>query len=203
MNAVEDDAIAISGLIQRHRIDVARTPSTPVYVHMGALLSDAVLQPGLNYVTVVVPRVRTIMQRYASAGVTTKFLQLLHRETAERVLMWRHAEKPSRLLMLTTALANSDVETVRDLADWLQTNATRLLDLRGIGPKTLDYIRKLAGLDAVPVDRHIKSFAEEAGIDHNDYAHLSAVIFRTAALLDVRAADVDRAVWTYCASRTR
>jgi hypothetical protein len=170
---------------------------------MGALLSDVILQPGLRYSTVVAPRVRLIIDRYAEAHTTTRFLEVLNVESPMAVLMWAHDEKPRRLLALTSFIAESAVETVDELAKWtaMEENCRQLIAIRGIGPKSLDYLRRLAGTDAVAVDRHMRAFAADAGVMDDRYAYVREVFERAAALLCSRRADLDHAIWTYMATQ--
>jgi hypothetical protein len=202
-STLEHDAIAVSGLVQRRRIPIPHTARGPVYAHMGGLLSDVILQPGLRYSTVVAPRVRLIIERYAEAHTTTRFLKVLNAEGPMAVLMWAHDEKPRRLLALTSVMAASAVETVDELAEWLtmEENCCQLIEIRGIGPKSLDYLRRLAGADALAVDRHIRAFAADAGVTDDRYGYVREVFERAAALLSARLADLDHAIWRYQAAQ--
>jgi hypothetical protein len=47
------------------------------YEHMGAIITDAILQASLNYDYVVKPRVRNVMEEYPQGNTTTGFLNLL------------------------------------------------------------------------------------------------------------------------------
>ena len=67
-------------------------PERRPYAHMGATLTDAVLQSGLNYRTVVYPRVRSVMERFPSATSTASFWTVLETHTPATVLNWSHPE---------------------------------------------------------------------------------------------------------------
>ncbi|TOO24339.1 hypothetical protein CGH40_22920, partial [Vibrio parahaemolyticus] len=70
-----------------------------------------------------------------------------------------------------------------------------LQTLNGIGPKTVDYMKCLVGIDSVAVDRHIKSFAKAAGIERFDYDFLRDVFCSAADLLSISRRSFDSWVW--------
>ena len=47
------------------------------YCHMGATITDTILQAGVKYATVVVPRVKNILEKYPEAKTTSDFYRLL------------------------------------------------------------------------------------------------------------------------------
>ena len=55
------------------------------YCHMGATLTDTVLQAGLNYRSVVLPRVSRILDLYPNAKTTTSFSAPLLRRRSQRI----------------------------------------------------------------------------------------------------------------------
>lgn len=55
------------------------------YNHMGATITDAVLQAGLRYETVVWPRVQRIMELFPEAATASGFLKVLHERGGEVV----------------------------------------------------------------------------------------------------------------------
>ncbi len=181
---------------------IERTTS-PTYNHMGAVLSDSVLQSGLNYRTVVEPRVVHILTQHPEASTTPVFLELLERYGAKQVLQWRHDEKPRRLCDLTAFFVNHEVYTERTLRHWLSdpANCTRLREVKGVGEKTVDYMKKLVGLESVAVDRHIRRFIRDAGLPCDDYAEIQAVVERAAMLLGTTCSGLDRAMWHYATRR--
>lgn len=121
------------------------------YDHMGAIICDSILQAGLNYATVVAPRVRSLMRRWPKALRTSVFASMSKRFGLGDVLNWRDPEKPRRIVELTSFLIRNTVETESELRDWLivNGNAERLSTVRGVGPKTIDYIKSLVGVQTV------------------------------------------------------
>src|SRR5690349_17714773 len=76
--------------------------------HMGAILTDAFLQAGINYKRVVEPRVRRI-KSYPHAKTTSGFLKLLHEVGHEKLLDF-HGRKPLWILEITTFFDNENVQ---------------------------------------------------------------------------------------------
>jgi hypothetical protein len=133
------------------------------------------------------------------ANTIPLFLELLQLKGAGAVLRWKDAEKPSRLLNLVTFLEAEGLHTVADLSAWLLigANPATLQNLRGIGPKTVDYIQQLAGISRVAVDRHLLGFIAATGIRTLAYDEARALIESTASILGVSAIALDRAIWRY------
>src|SRR5690606_26204122 len=130
------------------------------YEHIGALFTDSVLQAGVNYRTTVFPRVQRVLEEFPDASTTTAFLNAIHQYGANTILDWSHPEKPARLERLTEFFFDQKQETEADLSSWLQDdhNILKMREIRGIGPKTADYMKRLLNIPAIPVDRHIFRF---------------------------------------------
>jgi len=62
------------------------------YNHMGATVTDAVLQAGLRYETVVWPRVQHVMEAFPEAATTSGFPAVLRERGGEEVVHWTHPE---------------------------------------------------------------------------------------------------------------
>lgn len=200
------------GLVVSH---VKRTPNFRIlsdlgdpYSHMGALLADAVLQSGINYPNVVEPRMAAILHRYPDQKTTSGFLDILTAEGAPATLSWSPGRKPETLLKLVQLMASELVETVDDLRCWLQDpqNLDKLLAVSGVGPKTVDYIKGLAGIPTIAVDVHLKRFLAEAGVNaatYENYKEAKKVLEETADCLKVDRALLDHSIWKYMSERAR
>ncbi|MFO7697151.1 MAG: hypothetical protein R6X16_08340 [Anaerolineae bacterium] len=177
--------------------DFPRVPTQEPYRHVGAALSDALLQSGLRYETVVLPRVNRVLAD-ASARTVSGFLHLLEREGRNAVLQWQHPDKPARVLLVTRLLHEEGVETEADLRGWLTDEAQcqTLLGIKGIGPKTVDYLQTLVGIPNLAVDRHMLAFVEEAGIRVAGYEEAYRLLIDTAAALGWPAGELDMSIWT-------
>jgi hypothetical protein len=192
-------AMAVAELAVRLSIDITDVPLRPAYEHAGALLSDSILQAGVRYSTVVVPRVRSILERFPLATTIPAFCEVICTEGAARVLLWRDPEKPRRLEGLLSVFVAESLESVSDLAVWMSAehNCLALLELRGIGPKTLDYLKQLLGMNSVAVDRHLFGFVAQAGVETRSYAEVRVIIETSASILGVSAVALDRAIWRH------
>ena len=171
-------------------------PGEPTYNHMGALLTDAVLQAGLNYEKVVHPKALRVRDNYPEAATTSGFLNVLEERGYQEVLQWNDEVKPDRVKRLATFLQNRNVEKVEDLKVWLTRPESRkeLREIKGVGPKTADYLPILAGLPSVAVDRHIVRFCAEAGIDKKG---IRKAVKEAAAELDIDEGCLDYSIWFY------
>jgi hypothetical protein len=167
------------------------------YDHMGALLTDTVLQAGLNYKTVVLPRVQSVLARYPYHYRTSDVMEIVRTGDSSVFLTWNHGEKISRFESLASFLHTRSVETVSDLRNHLDDDhfVASVLSLKGIGNKTVDYMGCLAGLDTVAVDRHIRTFARRADVPEEDYHFLRDVFCCAADLLGVSRRAFDAWVW--------
>jgi hypothetical protein len=175
------------------------------YSHMGATLTDAILQAGLNYRTVVLPRVRRLLFLYPFADTTTAFWGLLSSVSPRELLLWSHHEKIGRLLRLTELLRGKGLETEGQLATWLcSVDAPQeLLGIRGIGPKTVDYLKILVGVPTVAVDRHAKTLLRLVGPEFTDYNEIKSVLCRVAEILSLPPQELDRIIWQHFSTRPR
>jgi hypothetical protein len=175
-------------------------PSGPAYQHMGAIIVDASLQAGLNYASVVRPRVHRLLESWPNSDTTTRFLDSCLRWGLVDVLRWSHPEKLQRALRLTMLLVAHRVDTVEDLAAWAPAERDTLLTVPGVGPKTADYLASLAGAPAVAIDRHLEQFAMLAGIAVVGYDSLADTYRKAAGMLDVDLSALDRAIWALMSS---
>lgn len=166
--------------------------------HVGAALADAVLQSGLNYKTVVKPRVDRIQAHYPEAAILSGVTKIVQQGKAYEFLGWRHPTKISRFIHIVALLDADGVDCAVDLRRWLdrKDSRDRLLGLHGIGPKTYDYICCLIGMDCIAVDRHVKTFAKEAGVSISDYEELRGIVCCAADLLGVARRDFDAWIWS-------
>lgn len=175
------------------------------YNHMGATLTDAILQSGLTYETVVRPRVEHVLLTFPEAKLTSAFLTVLQTHGANKVIQWKDAEKPTRLLAVTELLSANNVQSEPELGTWLSTaqNVQSMRRLHGVGPKTVDYFRMLCGMSTTAIDRHIMRFLQDAGISPADYDEAHAIIERTAHLMGIGTSMLDSSIWTYMAGRSQ
>jgi hypothetical protein len=173
------------------------------YGHMGATIADAILQAGAKYDAVVRPRIRRIRELYPEATTTSAFWRLLGEEGPKTVLSWRDDEKPYRVVELTKFFLGEGIETEEQLREWMESesNRPRLLRLSGVGPKTVDYIKILVGLQTTAVDRHVHALLTEAGVETSSYEEAREVVNLAAYLLRIESALFDHSIWQFMSHR--
>jgi len=178
-------------------------PDIP-YHHMGATITDAILQAGITWETVVSPRVQRLRRDYPEAKTTTGFLKLLERIGPRELLRWNGPEKPNRILLVTRFFVKEGIETEENLKVWLEseTNTTRLKKLRGIGNKTVDYFKMLSGIPTSAVDRHLIEFLKRAGVNTISYSEAREIINNVAEQMGINKSVLDHSIWKYMSSGT-
>lgn len=173
------------------------------YHHMGATISDTVLQAGLNYRHVVEPRVRKLLLEYPKARTTSDFQELLAFHGLKELLRWNDPEKPRRIMEMTWFFSSEGLQTEDMVCEWLQKpgNPKLLLQLRGVGPKTVDYLKMLVGIPSIAVDRHMKNFVRNIGLQYKEYEDVRRVVGLAADHLGINRNSFDWAVWSYLSSK--
>lgn len=181
----------------------ANVPVRPVYHHMGAVLADSVLQAGLNYSTIVRPRVQAILEFFPHATTLNAVTQIIETQGSGKFLQWTHEEKVSRFDDLVEFLVGSRIEDTSDLSEALLDDSFRIeiREVRGIGPKTVDYMACLVGVDCIAVDRHIRGFAELAGLQEDGYDFLRDTFSFAADLLNMSRREFDASIWHFQATK--
>lgn len=183
-------------------------PFEPVtgWDHVGAVITDAVLQAGMRYKTVK-QRVDGLIREWPDASTLAGFRRRIQSEGLCEVLDWR-GKKLTTIAALVDRLSSEVVDghildTVADLRAWLTepNNPPSLRVIKGIGPKTQNYLSSVSGLSAVAIDVHLRGFALEAGVREQSYSKLRALYEATARCMSVDAGALDHAVWEYCSTR--
>lgn len=169
------------------------------YKHMGATVADAVLQANNRYATNVTPRVNRILKEYPNSKTTSSLLRHLTSIPAQTFLNWRGEERSERFIITVCLFKTEGVETEIDLQDWLvhSANLAKLLRIKGIGQKTLDYFKILVGIPTSAIDRHLLKFLALAGIEVAGYHGAQELINATADLLGVNRACFDHSIWQF------
>jgi hypothetical protein len=169
--------------------------------HIAALFTDIVLQAGLNYKTVVTPRVVRVLHNYPHCYTVQSFHALIQTEGLENIVAWKHEIKINRILDLVDFCLSNEINTSTQLKEFLidPHNKSSFLNIKGIGNKTYDYLLKLLNVDNVAVDRHIYSFLEKAEIHANDYHYIKSIVEYAADLLNISRRNIDYSIWYYMA----
>ena len=175
-------------------------PDIP-YRHMGATITDAMLQAGTTWETVVKPRVLKLRDNYPEAKATTGFLNLLEKIGLKELLEWNDPEKPDRILAVTRFFIKEGIETEADLKTWLENDANilRLKEIRGIGNKTADYFKILSGIPTSAIDRHLIEFLNRADVDIDriSYSEAKEIINKAAEQMGINKSILDYSIWKY------
>ena len=171
--------------------------------HVGAVLADSILQAGLNYNSVVRVRVERILTDFPETASLEGVMDVIAKGCTEEFLMWTHQTKIIRFQALAFFLADRQISTTECLRDWLVVQDSRhhLMTVNGVGPKTYDYMCCLVGIDCIAVDRHVRTFATEAGVYVDDYDGLKSVMSYAADLLGIGRRDFDHWIWQTISSR--
>lgn len=173
--------------------------------HMGAVLADSVLQAGLNYSTVVRPRVLDVLLKYPGRDTVSSLIAVISDGETGSFLKWRHREKVVRFETLVSFLQKRGVENVQDLRLALASDefCHDIQIINGIGPKTVDYMACLVGIDSIAVDRHVRAFAKAVSVENNDYHFLRASFCCAADLLAVPRREFDAWLWRRAVAPTQ
>jgi len=173
------------------------------YEHIGATLTDAVLQAGINYEKVVRPRAEHVRDAYPEARTTSGFARVIQQFGVGRVLNWGSGPKPERLQDLVSLLLQHGIETEDQLRIWLENPASlqRLCQIKGIKDKTAHYLQILVGVQTIAVDSHLFRFLTEAGVPTNTYDKAHHLIRETSTVLGVEPSILDHSIWRYMSER--
>jgi len=174
------------------------------YHHMGAAITDAILQAGTTWETVVKPRIQKLRESYPEAKTSSGFLKLLESVGANKLLNWSDSEKPNRVLEVTRFFVMEGIETEADLKAWFESKGhaeKRLKKLRGIGNKTADYLKMLAGIPTSAVDRHLMEFLKRGGVNTGSYSEAREIIHKCAEQMGINKSVLDHSIWKYMSRR--
>ncbi len=167
------------------------------------MFTDIILQAGLNYTTVVKPRVNRVLYDFPQANNLQDLRLVIEQHGLEKVIKWSHPVKIERFLDLLDFCTKREINNCADLKTFLRKIDNRILFLsvKGLGPKTLDYTMKLLDFDTIAVDRHIIGFLELAGLEHNNYEFTKKTVEFAADLLEVSRASLDETIWYYMSTK--
>lgn len=174
------------------------TQRTPYY-HMGATITDSILQAGMNYRHVVYPRILKLLTEFPDYKTTCDFIILMQVIPLTELVDWKNEKKLQRIHDLSWLLFNNGVENEDQLATWIdiEENVSLLKKISGVGPKTVDYLKMLSGNQAIAIDRHLFAFLELAGIFNQTYHEASLIYNKASELLGISKYELDRKVWLY------
>ena len=163
------------------------------------IIGTKILQAGLNYKTVVYPRVEKLLLSYSAYKTTCDFLILIQTIPLNKLINWNNKIKINRITDLSWFLYNNSIETESDLGIWLCNieNKQKLLQINGIGNKTVDYLKMLSGKPAIAIDRHLFKYLEYAGVVVKSYEEANKIYLYAAKYLNMTFYELDKKIWTY------
>jgi hypothetical protein len=112
------------------------------WTHMGAVICDVSFQPRCNYERTLRPRLLHLQLSWADARTVRGFQRRLVTEDLAVAMKFNHVQKVATAHAITDLLAAHGVDTREDLHTWLdhQANRAALRTVKGVGPKSIDYI---------------------------------------------------------------
>ncbi len=178
---------------------VGRNSKSSIYNHMGATISDTVLQAGLNYRYVVSPRINNMLNEYGTFKTTSSFIALFCSIPLSDILIWKDNKKIDLIKKLSWLFFENGVENEESLKNWLcnNKNIEIISDIKGVGPKTIDYLKKLCGISTIPIDRHLFNFLELAKIEVSDYDEAKKLYEAVSISMGVEPSELDNKIWNY------
>lgn len=171
--------------------------------HMGAVIAESVLQAAFNYENGVRPRVDRILGQYAGSRSSSEALALVEEFGALALLGVNNKRKLGAFEALLKLLVQEGVESLAGLRTWLNSGSpeVRLTSIHGVGDKTVDYLRILAGLPGIALDVHLKRLLAEAGVEIAGYEDGRTVLEAAADQMRVDRTTFDFSLWRYMSSR--
>ncbi len=169
------------------------------YSHMGALIVDSILQAGLSYDHIVLPRVNRILSLYSHFVTSLDFFILIHTYDIKQMIQMNSDTKATRIFRLTKLLVEENVMSVEDLSRWIQSesNKMKLRLISGIGSKTIDYMSILCGNDDIAIDRHLFAFLEYAGCRKKTYNESKEIYQLASRQLNISLSFLDEGIWKF------
>jgi hypothetical protein len=166
--------------------------------HMGATVCDAGLQAGVRYETVVRPRIEHLIAAWPEPTLSAFERRTTEPGALEDVLQFR-GRKLDTIRRLTSHLRAEQIDSVEDLSSWLDlpSNAGSLVEIKGMGDKTVDYLRLLVGLPGAAVDRYLRRFVQHAWPEATTYAEVHDLVVRAAETGGHDLGGLEYAIWNY------
>ncbi|MDH6124849.1 hypothetical protein [Kitasatospora sp. GP82] len=141
------------------------------WTHMGAVICDASFHAQRKYEVQIRPRLLQLQSAWPDAATVRGFQARLSMGDLAVAMKFNSPRKVATAQDITDLLAANGVDDRDDLHAWLGDRANRvaLREVKGVEPKTVDYISDLVGRSHVAVDVHLRTFAAEAGVSNLRY----------------------------------
>ena len=203
INLVKTNAHATS-LVTYLKSQGITTPETVKqgWDHVGGIIIDAVLQARRNYANVVRPRVTSFINSYPEASTTSGFLSLIKHQDLKDLIQFQSDNRATIAHEIATCFSNRELETAADIRACVQLHDEKvdlmkdLRRIRGVGPKTTNYIGVLIGdPDSFAIDSRIFRVLTAAGLPDLNYRQAEEVVRETAAILGWSVGALDATLW--------
>ncbi|MFD6466050.1 DNA glycosylase family protein [Streptomyces goshikiensis] len=181
---------AVQRLVGHVRVTLGGGPfSAPGgWSHMGAVICDASFQARRKYESTVRPRIERLQEAWPDAVTVRGFRDRIAAEDLAVAMDFNSPRRVATAHGIADLLAANGVDTREDLRTWLDDRSHRgdLRAVKGVGPKTVDYIGNLVGRSQVAVDVHLRAAYEAA-----------------AAVLGQEPGGLEHAVWRFTSRAAR
>ncbi|MFJ5634902.1 hypothetical protein ACIQF5_19975 [Streptomyces goshikiensis] len=198
---------AVQRLVGHVRVTLGGGPfSAPGgWSHMGAVICDASFQARRKYESTVRPRIERLQEAWPDAATVRGFRDRIAAEDLAVAMDFNSPRRVATAHGIADLLAANGVDTREDLHAWLDDRSHRgdLRAVKGVGPKTVDYIGNLVGRSQVAVDVHLRAFAADAGVSGLKYEQLRAAYEAAAAVLGQEPGGLEHAVWRFTSRAAR
>ncbi|MGY5118332.1 hypothetical protein ACWC2H_21110 [Streptomyces sp. 900105755] len=166
---------------------------------MGAVICDASFHARRRYRSTIRPRLLRLQSAWPDAATARGFKARIITEDLAVAMDFNAPGRVATAHAITALLVTQGVDTRDDLHEWLGLRGSRaaLRTVKGVGPKSVDYIGNLVGRSQVAVDVHLHAFAVDADVTSLGYEELQAAYEETAAVLGHEPGALEHAVWRF------
>ncbi len=128
------------------------------------IVDSAITSVGVNYFSVVVPRVLEFRERFVDSGKIRSLNEFIRHDESTFYTVWknRRSWKVAYGIAETVLSYGEEVDGLRKWAQRAELERWReWLDVKGAGINTFQYLRMMGGIDTVMPDRIVRRFLEK------------------------------------------
>lgn len=192
-------------------LDFNQKPGEFDYDNPVLVLVDAVLSMNRKYDSFVVPRVKLIRK----SGIKTfeEVLKAIEDKGINgfcKVWNYNHPERVEILKRLTNKFLrikkelkiSNDLSALKEWAKQSTVTDYPKFSVKGIGFVTYQYLRLMCGADTTKPDVHLKRAVKEGNGRKLPEAEVVQLVEQSAKRMNVKARQLDYALWRYYSNRT-
>ncbi len=128
------------------------------------VVDSAITSVGVNYFSVVVPRVLEFKERFVDSGMVLSFDDFLRFDQNSLYQVWKNKRSWNVAFGIAETILDYG-DGVSGLRKWAGNadleNWRKWLDVKGAGINTFQYLRMMGGIDTVMPDRIVRRFLEK------------------------------------------